>query len=230
MRILALETAGDWCGIAAGDGFLWHVVEERAGQAHSEHALLLVRRVLAEAGWTLGGLDGIAFGAGPGSFTGVRIGCGLAQGLAFGADLPVVPVPTLEALAQEVLRNRGRERVVACIDARMREVYVAAYERTQDSWHEALAPAVLGPAAVVAPSGARWFGAGNGFHVDDSLGKRLGLDGVDAEARATARAVGELALPRLAEGKGVPAQQALPVYVRHRGAWTTAERAAGAIL
>src|SRR5678816_3126088 len=102
MRILAIETSGDWCGIAVGDGVQWHVRDEQAEQSHSERALLLVRLALADAGWALASLDGIAFGAGPGSFTGVRIACGLAQGLAFGADLPVVPVPTLAALAHAV--------------------------------------------------------------------------------------------------------------------------------
>ena len=105
---------------------------EPSGQAHSERLLPLIDAVLAEAGWSLRSLDGIAFGAGPGSFTGVRIACGVAQGLALGADLPLVPVPTLVALAQAAWRVHGGTRVVACLDARMREVYVAAYERDGD--------------------------------------------------------------------------------------------------
>ncbi len=96
---------------------------------------MLCAELLAEAGWTLGSLDGIAFGAGPGSFTGIRIACGLAQGLALAGDLPVVPVPTLAALAQSAWTARRPARVVACLDARMREVYVAAYARGVDGWH-----------------------------------------------------------------------------------------------
>ncbi len=230
MRILALETAGDWCGVAVGDGTRWHVIEELAGKAHSERALLLAGSALAEAGWSLGGLDGIAFGAGPGSFTGVRIACGLAQGLAFAADLPVVPVATLAALAHNVWRSTGQARIFACVDARMREVYAAAYERTEQDWREVAAPVVLPPLAVAAPAGGRWFGAGNGFGVDAGLAARLGIATTDATARATSRAVGELALPRFVAGECVSAAVALPFYVRHRVALTSAERAAGAVL
>ena len=110
----------------------WHVRAELAGQAHSERLLPLVDAVLADAEWSFS-LDGIAFGAGPGSFTGVRIACGVAQGLAFGAALPVVPVSTLEALAHAAWRRDGATHVIACLDARMREVYVAAYERIDDA-------------------------------------------------------------------------------------------------
>ena len=227
MRILAIETSGDWCSIAVGDGVRWHVREEHAGQSHSERALALVRLALADAEWALASLDGIAFGAGPGSFTGVRIACGLAQGLAFGAELPVVPVPTLAALAHTVWRSTGQEKIFACLDARMREVYVAAYARHGEDWLEVAAPAVLPPSALVALEGEGWFGVGNGFDLYAGLVTQLGLAGADAAARPTARAVGELALPQLAAGEGVPAAAARPLYVRHRIALTTAEREAG---
>lgn len=227
MRILVLETSTEWCSVAVGDGGRWHVRDELAGQAHSERALVLGAQLLAEAGWPLGSLDGIAFGAGPGSFTGIRIACGLAQGLALPGDLPVVPVPTLAALAQSAWTHGGRTRIVACLDARMREVYVAAYARSGDAWEEVTAPAVLAPAAVAGPGGTGWFGAGNGFRAYPGLAPQLGLAAVDAAARPTARAVGELALPRFAAGEGVAAADALPIYVRHRVALTTAERDAG---
>ena len=100
MRILALDTSTEWCSVAVGDGTQWHRLDELVRQAHSERLLPMVRSALANAGWALKGLDAIVFGAGPGSFTGVRIGCGVAQGLALGADLPVLPVGTLAALAQ----------------------------------------------------------------------------------------------------------------------------------
>ena len=230
MRILALETAGDWCGVAVGDGTHWHVAEERAGPTHSEHALILARTALGAAGWSLGALDGIAFGAGPGAFTGVRMACAIAQGLAFGADLPVIAVPTLAALAEAVREAQGHARIVSCIDARMHEVYVAAYEWQENDWREVMAPAVMAPAALEAPLPGEWVGAGNGFALDPDLAARLGLRAVDVTARATARAVGALALTRLAAGEGVDAAAALPVYVRQRVALTTAERAAGARL
>jgi tRNA threonylcarbamoyladenosine biosynthesis protein TsaB len=230
MRMLAIETSGDWCGVAVGDGVNWHVREERAGQAHSGRALLLVRHALADAEWALGSLDAIAFSAGPGSFTGVRIACGLAQGLAFGADLPIVAVPTLATLAHAAWRSTGREKIIACVDARMREVYVAAYARHGDAWREVMAAAVSPPSALVAQKDDGWFGAGNGFALYADLATRLNLEGADASVRPTARAVGELALPWLAAGEAVSAAQARPLYVRHRIALTTAEREAGATL
>jgi len=230
MRILVLETSTEWCSVAVGDGARWHARDELAGQALSERALVLCAELLAEAGWPLGTLDGIAFGAGPGSFTGIRIACGLAQGLALPGDLPVVPVPTLAALAQSAWTAGGHARVVACLDARMREVYVAAYARDSEGWQEVAAPAVLAPAAVAGLGGDGWFGAGNGFRAYPELAPQLGLAAADAAARPTAQAVGELALPRLAAGEGVAAADALPLYVRHRVALTTAERDAGARL
>ena len=227
MRILAIETSTEWCSVAAGDGARWLARDELTGPAHSERALALVAAVLAEAQWTLRALDGIAFGAGPGSFTGIRVACGLAQGLALGADLPVVPVPTLAALAHAAWGGIGAGRIVACLDARMREVYVAAYARSGAAWREVEAPRVLAPAQVTAPEGSDWTGAGNGFAAYPGLAQQLGLVQADPAARPTAQAVGELALPRLLAGEGVAAPDALPLYVRHRVALTTAEREAG---
>jgi tRNA threonylcarbamoyladenosine biosynthesis protein TsaB len=226
MRVLAFDTSTEWCSVAVGDGARWHAHDERAGQSHSERLLPMIRAVLADAGWGLSDLDGIAFGAGPGSFTGVRIGCGVAQGLALGSDLPVVPVPTLAAIAAA----SGRARVLACLDARMREVYVAAYVRRQGIWTEVAAPAVMAPAAVTLPGDGGWFGAGGGYAAYPDLGPRLCLVAVDSTIRPGAAAIGELALPSLLAGNGVPAGDALPLYVRHRVALTSAERAAGAVL
>jgi len=226
MRILALDSSTDWLSVAVGDGAQWHGRTERAATAASERALPLISEVLAEAGWSLRALDGIAFGAGPGSFTGVRIACGIAQGLALGIDRPLVGVPTLLALAHAAWRSRGAAGVLACLDARMREVYVAAYRRSADAWDVVLAPAVHKPADVVAPPGA-WHGCGDGFAAYPDLAARLALVSVDPEAAPSARAIGELALPRFAAGDSVDAAHAEPLYVRHRVALTTAERDAG---
>jgi tRNA threonylcarbamoyladenosine biosynthesis protein TsaB len=230
MRILAFDTSTEWCSVAVGDGVNWHRCDEQVGQAHAERLLAMVDGTLRAAGCALRDVDGIAFGAGPGSFTGVRVGCGAAQGLALGADLPVLPVPTLAALAQEVFRSRGARSVLACLDARMREVYVAAYCHDGAAWRELLAPAVLPPASVRLPAAdvpEDWSGAGNGFAAYPALATELGLARLHAEARPTAQAVAELALPRLAAGEWVAAADALPLYVRHRVALSTAERAAG---
>lgn len=230
MKLLAFDTSTQWLSVACGDGERCVSRAEFAGHAHSERLLPQVDAVLAECGWALAGLDAIAFGAGPGSFTGVRIACGVAQGLALGADLPLVPVPTLEALAQAAWRARGATDVLACLDARMREVYVAAYRRSGDRWNAEAGPAVLTPDDVRVPAGGEWFGAGDGFAAYPSLAATLGLADCDAAMRPDARAVLELALPRLAAGEAVDAAHALPLYVRHRVALTTAERAAGARL
>ena len=230
MRILALETSTEWCSVAVGDGTRWILAEERAGHSHSERLLPMVDAALNEAGWTLRQLNGIAFGAGPGSFTGIRIGCGVAQGLAFGADLPVVPVPTLAAIAQEVFRERGWNRVIACLDARMREVYLAAYAHRSDHWREVAAPQVAPPSEIIDPSRfdeGEWAGAGNGFAAYPTLARQLALTRTAADAHPTARAIAELALPVLVAGDGVAAADAAPLYIRHRVALTAAEQEAG---
>ncbi len=227
MKILALDTSTEWCSVAVGDGAHWIARDVHAGQTHSERLLPFVTEVLAAGGWSLADLDGIAFGAGPGSFTGIRIGCGVAQGLALGADLPVVPVSTLAAIAHAHWCDRGSPHVVACLDARMREVYVAAYEHGAAGWSERFAPVVLAPEAVALGLPGRWVGAGNGFAAYPTLAGRLGLAAVDEGARPTAQAIGDLALARLRAGEGVAAGDALPVYVRHRVALTSSERAAG---
>jgi tRNA threonylcarbamoyladenosine biosynthesis protein TsaB len=228
MRILALETSTDWCTVAVGDGVRWHRRDERAGQGHSERLLPMIDAALTEAGWSLSELDGLAFGAGPGSFTGIRIGCGVAQGLAFGRALRVVAVPTLEAIAQEAFRAHGWQCVLVCLDARMREAYAASYARDGGEWREVAAPTVGPPQDVAVPAThGSWAGAGNGFSTYPALATRLALTGIDVSVRPTAQAIGELALPRFLAGEGVPAADALPVYVRHRVALTTAERDAG---
>jgi len=227
MRVLAIESSTDMLSVAAGDASAVAERAERAGQAHAERALPLVGAVLAAQGWTLADLDGIAFGAGPGAFTGVRIACGIAQGLALGAGKPVVPVGTLAALAEDAHRTHGATRVLACLDARMREVYVAAYERDGEEWREVAAPAVLPPDAVLLPAG-RWFGAGSGIALSGALA--ASLDGFDDALVPSARSVAALACRAFARGEGVAAEQALPLYVRHRVALTAAERAAGARL
>lgn len=185
--------------------------------------LPMVGELLAGAGLAPAQLDGIAFGAGPGSFTGIRIACGVAQGLAFGVDAPVVPVGTLAALAEE----SGAARVLACIDARMNELYFAAYRREGAAWAEVLAPAVGGADAMPALDGDGWFGCGSGFAArGEALARRFGgcLAGVDASLHPHARAIARLAYPVLLAGGGVSADQAAPLYVRDRVALKMNER------
>jgi tRNA threonylcarbamoyladenosine biosynthesis protein TsaB len=217
MKIAAFETSTEWCSVALWlDGEL-AAAEARAGQGHSERVLPMLDALAASAGIAIGDLDAVAFGAGPGSFTGLRIACGVAQGIAYARGLPALGVSTLEAMAEEA----DAPRVVACLDARMGEVYYAAYERRGDRWHAAI-PALCGaPASVPRPAGEGWIGCGNGF----SAYGALGLGAVFPEIHPSAAAVARLAAPRLAAGEGVDAARALPVYVRDKVARTEAERA-----
>jgi len=216
VNLLALETSTRRLSVA-----LWHdreLAERSADAPNGGSGLLLpwVRELLAEAELALSQLDGIAFGAGPGSFTGLRLAAGCAQGLAFGANLPVLGVGSLEALALA----SGEEKVFACVDARMNEVYVAAYS----SGIEVLAPAVLPPGDVVLPDGEGWVGCGDGFAAyADRLPRPTR---VRDDVFPTATAVATLAAARQAGGEGRPAAEALPLYVRDKVALTTAERLA----
>ena len=226
MRIVAFDASTEWLSVAAGDATSWHVHDERAGAENSQCILPSLDAVLAQAGWRLADLDGIAFGAGPGAFTGVRIACSVAQGLALGADLPVIAIPSLLALAQEAWRTAGATRVCACLDARMHEVYVACYRRDADEWCAEREPDVIKPQDVeVAPG--EWIGAGDGFVAYPELSSARGLSRVHPNLYPTARSIGELALPLFARGAGVPASEAHPLYVRQRVALTTKERNAG---
>lgn len=236
MNVLALETGSEWCSVAVGDGTRWVPRSFHAGQSHSERIVPMLDEVLREAGIALRDLDGIAFGAGPGAFTGVRIACGVAQGLSLGSGVPVVPVSTLAAQAEVARRVHGWTRVLAALDARMGEVYVAALRHDAGGWEEVAPPAVLSPSAAIlrfatdVDRADERFGAGNGFAACPELASGLMLAGVDATLRPDAQAVGTLSLAVLRDGRGVAAALALPIYVRDRVALTSAERAAGARL
>jgi tRNA threonylcarbamoyladenosine biosynthesis protein TsaB len=215
MRFAALETSTEWCSVALWcDGEI-ACIERRAGNRHSELALPMLEKLFKRFALTAENLDAIAFGAGPGSFTGLRIACGLAQGLAFARGIPLLGISTLEAVAEE----SGGARVVACLDARMREVYYAALEKHDRSWSEVIAARCEAPPVLQMDEG--WIGAGNGFAVYGNMG----LNKVLPEVHPTAIAVARLAAPRLAEGEGVDAADAAPLYVREKVAFTQAELA-----
>ena len=226
MKILALDTSTRWLSVALFDGKRAHTLHECVDNGASQRILPAIDEILAEHAMPLATLDGIAFGAGPGSFTGVRIACGVAQGLAFGAELPVFAVGTLEAMAQSAWRERGWNRVVACLDARMQEIYMAAYERHDNGWIPVREPQVGKPDTIDAFVGD-WHGAGDAFLAYPALAERLGLAGCDATTTPDAQSVAQCAWPRVLAQAGVPAHEAQPLYVRHRVALTSAERAAG---
>jgi tRNA threonylcarbamoyladenosine biosynthesis protein TsaB len=219
IRFAAFETSSEWCSVALYDCGELRALEQRVGNRHSELALPMLERLLGEAGLTPAALDAVAYGAGPGSFTGLRIACGLAQGLALARGLPVYGVSSLAAIAQE----SGANRVIACVDARMREVYYAALERMADGWREVIGARCVAPQAlaqwVEIRAGDDWIGGGSGFAVYGNLGLKTVLPMV----HPTALAVAELAAPRLAAGEGVDAALAAPHYVRDKVAFTREE-------
>jgi tRNA threonylcarbamoyladenosine biosynthesis protein TsaB len=216
MKIAAFETAGDWCSVALWlDGEV-RAAEARAGQRHGELVLPMLETLLAQARLAIRDLQAVAFGAGPGSFTGLRIACGIAQGLAFARGLPACGVSTLEAMAEE----SGAPRAVACLDARMGEVYYCALERQDGRWREVIPAQCVAPERAPRPPGAGWVGCGSGFAAYGDMG----FDRVYPEIHPGAAAVARLAAPRLAAGEGVDAARIAPVYLRDKVALTTEER------
>lgn len=220
MRLLAIDTATEACSVAVQtpQGVFERWIE--APREHGDRVLGMVDAVLDEGGIAAADLDAIAFGRGPGAFTGVRIAAGLVQGMAAALDRPVVPVSTLAAIAQGVHRRTGHERVLAALDARMGEVYWGAYVLDETGVMQAVdEECVIGPSSVPFPEGVGWAGAGTGWsrydgvlteRVGDALAVRLG------HALPEARDLLPAAAMAYAAGKAVPAEQALPVYLRDR--------------
>jgi tRNA threonylcarbamoyladenosine biosynthesis protein TsaB len=230
VNILALDTATESCSAALLlDGRLLQR-EQRLERGHADAILPMVDALLSEGGIALSALDAIAFGRGPGAFTGVRLAASVTQGLAFGARLPVVPVSNLQALAQRSLdEDRAIGRVLVCADARMREVYWACFERSSESTATAHGEERVGPPSAVRlpadwgaqgspasrplPSG-HLAGVGSGFAAYPELCTELVLDAVRADLLPRAAEIARLALPAVAAGRFVAPEQALPVYLR----------------
>ncbi len=223
MIILALETSTELCSAAVWQDGKVDTREVVAGQRNSELLLPMVDALLAAHAVTARDLDGIAFGSGPGAFTGVRIACGVAQGIAFGIDAPVVGIGTLLALALA----SGADRVVCCLDARMGEVYHAAYVKSGDEFAEVHAPGLYKPAAVPALPDGRWSGCGSGFAVFRSVLETLyagHLERVVENLTPHAREIAVLAARQFSRGNGVDAADAAPLYVRNKVALRVDER------
>jgi tRNA threonylcarbamoyladenosine biosynthesis protein TsaB len=237
MNLLAIETSTEFCSLAACRGEAVRAVHFPAAQRHGETVLESTTMLLADAGIALKDLQGIAFGHGPGSFTGLRIACGVTQGLALALGVPVKGVSTLLATAVETADAHGGDRFVVCLDARMGEVYHAAYARDAGApggWREVQAPGLYKPAAVPTLEGGSWTACGTGFGAHgEILAARFAAGQVSStypEAVPTARAILALARPTFEAGAGDDAASALPVYVRDKVALTKAERLAGMTL
>jgi tRNA threonylcarbamoyladenosine biosynthesis protein TsaB len=226
--ILALDTATDVCSVAlAHDG---NIVEaaEQVGNAHSQRVLPMIEALLRAQAVQLAALDAIAFGAGPGSFTGLRIACGVAQGLAYGADKPVIAIGNLRALAAAAHAQRPAARRMLCaIDARMHEAYWATYTIDDGLPVERAAPALATAAELARLIARERFDliAGDALAaIADELPRVAALP----QARASARWIAALALDEFAHGRTVAPAQAAPLYVRDRVALTLDERRARA--
>lgn len=223
VNLVALETSTEYCSLAVSRGAQVFERSFHAGQRHSELALPALRELLQQAGLELTAIEGIAYGAGPGSFTGLRIACGIAQGLALARNLPLAGIGTLLALAEDC----GADKAIACLDARMGEVYHGAYRKSGGQWIEVHAPALYKPDAVPQVEGSGWIACGSGFRAHGAALTRC-YDGrisrIDAGAIPNAAAMLRLAREVFAAGRGVDAAAAAPLYVRDKVALKTRER------
>ena len=228
MRVLALDAATEACSVAllANGALISRSIE--SGKSNAVKILRMAEEVMAEAQVSLSMLDGIAASIGPGAFTGVRISVAVAQGLAFGADLKVVPVTTLEALALQVLAGPGT-RALACLDARMGEVYWGCF-----AWDAACAVLqsselrVGPPSGVALDLGGQYVGVGRGFSAYPVLGTLPGVttDAARSAALPNAREIARIGALRFAGGGALDAADLKPLYLRDKVAFTEAERAA----
>lgn len=234
MNLLAFDTSTEYLSLAIdkqGERFSYDVL---AGQSHSQLILPQIQALLDQAGLQLSEIEGIAFGAGPGSFTGVRIAAGVAQGLGFGSHLPVAPIGTLLALAESTQVKTGINKVIACLDARMGEVYHAAYEKVAGKWQVTMEPGLYKPQEVPVLEGEGWVGAGSGWKAyADQLSQGYAKQLSDAplaiqpDVLPNASAILTLAAPVFLSGQAGPAHDAMPIYIRNRVALKTAERKQG---
>ncbi len=226
LNLLAFDTSTETLSVAiqrtAGEILR---VDGQGGARSSTTLIPTVLQLLSDAGLTLAELDAIVFGRGPGSFTGLRTACSVAQGLSFGSGVPVLGVDTLLAVAEEARSLAGVERVVALLDARMDEVYCAAYAFENGVWREHEPVRLRRPEDVVVPEG--WALAGNAF---TAYGERLPAAAARIAALPTAAALLRVAPALIAAGQATDAAHAMPLYIRDKVAQTTDERAAARAL
>ncbi|MCE9922843.1 tRNA (adenosine(37)-N6)-threonylcarbamoyltransferase complex dimerization subunit type 1 TsaB [Hafnia paralvei] len=223
-RILAIDTATEACSVALWNNGEKHALFEICPREHTQRILPMVQQILAESGVSLNQLDALAFGRGPGSFTGVRIGIGIAQGLAMGADLPMIGVSTLATMAQGAFRQMGATQVLAAIDARMGEVYWGQYQRQNDGvWLGENSEAVFTPERaqqnVMALVG-EWASVGTGWGTYPDMAAATPITLVDGQITLPqAEDMLPLALVDFALGKMTAVENAQPTYLRNEVTW-----------
>lgn len=216
MKLLAVDTATEACSAALLIDGVVHEQYEVIGRGHADRLLPMVDALLLQAGLTPAGLDAIAFGRGPGGFTGLRIAAGIAQGLAAGAGRPVVPVSDLAALAAAGARLTGARHVLASLDARMGQVYWAAYACGGAQPTLVTAERLTDPAGLQAPEDGPWLAVGPGFAAYPAIVERLrsSLSGLEPAVLPRAADIARIAQAELALGRGIPAAAARPIYLR----------------
>lgn len=220
MKLLALDTSTEFCSTALlcdAEVIFRHILAPRK---HADLILPLLDELLAETETSLAQLDAIAFGRGPGSFTGVRIAASVTQGIAFSADKPVVPVSTLAAVAQQAMAEENESQVLTALDARMGEVYWSGYRRNSEGYAEIVIDEVVTPPeSVQMPESGKWIAAGSGWNVyKETLTEQSGklLKNICAEIPPHAAAIARLGEWYFKNKKAVPAEKALPVYLRNK--------------
>lgn len=223
-RILALDAATEACSVAIWNDGEIHALYELCPREHTQRILPMVEQVLVESGITLSDLNALAFGCGPGSFTGVRIGIGIAQGLALGANLPVIGLSTLNTMAQGAFRMTGASNVLAAIDARMGEVYWGKYRRNeQGEWQIIGAEQVLSPEHVIEQLktvDGEWATVGTGWAAYPEIAKENDLILTDGKMLLPqAEDMLPLALQRWSNGETQAVEDVQPTYLRNEVTW-----------
>ncbi|WP_226894102.1 tRNA (adenosine(37)-N6)-threonylcarbamoyltransferase complex dimerization subunit type 1 TsaB [Proteus sp. FME41] len=224
MRILAIDTATESCSVAVWNEGVVASRFEISPREHTQKILPMVKNALQEANLTLQSLDAIAFGRGPGSFTGVRIGVGIAQGIALGAELPMIGISSLATMAEGVLRTTGIKQVLVAIDARMGEIYCAQYQCDDAGvWSGEETEAVMKPEQfvdVLQSTSGTWAIAGTGWQAYPDLKETLPCTIVDTEITLpAAQDMLPLAVTAWREGKATKVEEAEPVYLRNEVTW-----------
>lgn len=223
-RILALDAATEACSVAIWNDGEIHALYELCPREHTQRILPMVEQILAESGLKLSDIDALAFGCGPGSFTGVRIGIGIAQGLALGANLPVIGLSTLNTMAQGAFRMTGASKVLAAIDARMGEVYWGKYQRNEHGhWHVVGEEQVLSPERVteqLACIDGEWATVGTGWDAYPDMAKKSRLILKDGKMLLPqAEDMLPLALERWRNADTQAVEDVQPTYLRNEVTW-----------
>lgn len=227
MKILALDTSTEACSAAVYADKQVYAQFALTPREHTRLILPMVEKVLGDADLRLQDVDAIAVGRGPGAFTGIRIGVGVAQGLAMAADKPILPVSTLAALAQQAYVQQGATQVLAALDARMQEVYWGQYSLKDGIMQLQGEEQVCAPTNTPIPESSAWFASGHGWSAyAEVLQGRFAdkLSGIDTAALPNAEFMLPLAIADWQAGKAVPPEDAQPVYLRNKIALTVQEQ------